>query len=380
MSTHTYLRPTIRLATPLDAALPVYDYTLLSAHNTCPTWGILRYGLGKTFANTGRPLALEFGAAMHESFAAIRMLQLYQVQGYPQHAAHHATEMFGVSRWHEMIQEYDPKDEPRTNAFRMGVVALRTSGYTNDERDKKRTIENGEEAIVSYLNDWDFDEQAIWIQDKQNPLSMIGVEIIFDLVISFIVDSTLLAVLNPPAVCVQHLSATTHVVSFRFAGRIDGLHEHGHMKRMFVHENKTAARLDEAWRQSYSISHQITGYTVAATTIANRHVADAYAIGLQIPQPKGYYTGVVWEPVHRGTHNYERWLQWLVHTLEGVWRYENDPIRAPKYSHSCNRYFRPCSFIPFCYGDEEEQRSGLEQMVDDRWTPLRDMEQKVGEI
>jgi hypothetical protein len=369
-----YLRPAVRLATAADAHLPLYDYTTLSAMNTCPTWGILRYGLGKTFANSARPLALEFGAAMHDAFAAIRLLQLYQVQGYPQHASHRAVTLLGASRWHEIIQEYDPKDEPRANAFRMGVTALRNNGYVNDEKDKKRTIENGEEALASYLNDWDFDEHKVWIQDKNNPLALVGCEIIFDLVIEFICDRVLFEILNPPPQCWEKLSETTYVVRFRYAGRIDGLHVHGNSERPFVHENKTAARLDEAWKQSFSISHQITGYCVAATIIMRQHVSDAYAIGLQIPQPRGYFGGVVWEPVHRGTHNYERWLQWLVHTLEGVWRYDNDPIHAPKYSHSCNRYFRPCSFIPFCYGDEGDQQNTLEQMVEDKWTPLRDME------
>jgi hypothetical protein len=59
-----------------------------------------------------------------------------------------------------------------------------------------------------------------------------------------------------------------------------------------------------------------------------------------------------------------------VHTIQLAKLYHHDPINAPKYTHSCNRYFRPCSLIPFCYGDDDEQRQFLEEMVDDEWSPL----------
>ena len=47
-----------------------------------------------------------------------------------------------------------------------------------------------------------------------------------------------------------------------------------------------------------------------------------------------------------------------------------DPINAPKYSHSCNRYFRPCPMIPMCYGDAEEQVKIRSEMIKDEWSPL----------
>jgi hypothetical protein len=51
-------------------------------------------------------------------------------------------------------------------------------------------------------------------------------------------------------------------------------------------------------------------------------------------------------------------------------QYEGNPYDAPKYTHSCNRYFRPCSFIPFCDADDEEQRTIVREMEDDEWSPL----------
>jgi len=50
--------------------------------------------------------------------------------------------------------------------------------------------------------------------------------------------------------------------------------------------------------------------------------------------------------------------------------YANDPVAAPKYTHSCNRYYRPCVLIPFCYGDDDEQSRILGEMEHDAWSPL----------
>ena len=43
-----------------------YDHTKLSAINTCPTWGILRYTMHKTMGGSSRAMALEAGGAAHE--------------------------------------------------------------------------------------------------------------------------------------------------------------------------------------------------------------------------------------------------------------------------------------------------------------------------
>ena len=64
------------MATEADQVLPTYDHTKLSAINTCPTWGILRYDMHKQMPGQGRALALEAGSAMHECFAFIRLVTL----------------------------------------------------------------------------------------------------------------------------------------------------------------------------------------------------------------------------------------------------------------------------------------------------------------
>ena len=50
--------------------------------------------------------------------------------------------------------------------------------------------------------------------------------------------------------------------------------------------------------------------------------------------------------------------------------HEQDVVSAPMFTHSCNRYFRPCSFVPLCTAPPEEQRDILEEMEVQKWSPL----------
>ena len=138
-----------------------------------------------------------------------------------------------------------------------------------------------------------------------------------------------------------------------------------------MHDNKTASRLNDAWSQSFLLSHQVTGYCIAARVFAQHVVDQAEILGLAIPQPKSYeFGGWARETVSRKSYHYDRWLTWLIHTVKMTRQYANDPFNAPKYSHSCNRYYRPCSFIPFCYADPEEQHIIVEEMELAEWSPL----------
>ena len=72
------LSASFRMATKDDAHLPAYDNTRLQAVNTCPTWGVLRYGMHKQMQQPGRALALECGHAMHEVFSWVRLCSLHR--------------------------------------------------------------------------------------------------------------------------------------------------------------------------------------------------------------------------------------------------------------------------------------------------------------
>jgi len=371
--------PSIRMATPADAHLPAYDYTLLSAINTCPKWGVLRYELGKRFADSARPTALEMGAMLHEAFAAVR-IGLLKKQGLHDHASVHAMRLFGADRTPLVLAPYEQGYTTR-EYFNSAINCIESLGWEDDPRDVRRTMSNAQDALALYVDDWcTRDDMRVWVADEQNPHDHVGVEIKFDLVLSFRVTQAVLHQLAPPAVCISDVTSSEATVSFRYVGRMDGLclHGHGDGEMAFIHENKSAARLNDAWKDSYLISHQITGYCVAASMYTGYPVYNGYAIGLAIPRPKrDPFNGIVWEPVTRHPHNVEKWMQWVLHTCEVIWRWAGDPLSAPMYSHSCNRYFRPCSMIPLCYSSPEEQEEMLAEMVDDKWSPLREINNKA---
>ncbi|NJL53742.1 hypothetical protein HC928_00455, partial [bacterium] len=153
------------------------------------------------------------------------------------------------------------------------------------------------------------------------------------------------------------------------------VHEDTSSGRIIVHENKTGARIDDAWSAGMLMSHQLTGYVVAARIITGHEVEHAIAHGLQIPQPKTgrYGSGVVYDKVVRRDMHVQKWLEWVVDGVTYDSSYNDNVFFAPRFTHSCNRYFRPCPFIPLCDTEtREEFNMTLSEMNDDRWTPLDD--------
>lgn len=342
-----------RLATEQDADLEAYDHTKLSAINTCPTYGILRYVMHKKMSAEGRSMPLEAGSAMHECFAFIRLVTLIeQRKDQPDLCDklwyYHGTRLFGADRLTHIDQVIQEAGDVIDVAKRGSIAVLDTSGFYDDPRDRRRTLSNLEEAIYVYINRWRWDF-PIWMRDPADPTSDIGIEIPFDLVVTIggKVDMT-----------------------FRLTGRMDGIH-YDTKGELFIADNKTASRLNDAWSQMFLLSHQITGYCIAATVFTQRPVHKADILGLAIPQPKTYdFGGWTRETVYRRDHHYKQWLAWLVYTVALAREYDLDPYNAPKFTHSCSRYFRPCIFVPFCDSDEEEQHRIVDEMVTEEWSPL----------
>ena len=262
---------------------------------------------------------------------------------------YHGTRLFGAERL-ELIGHAIQEASDITDVAKRGCIAvLDTSGYYDDPRDRRRTLSNMEECIYAYVNRWRWDH-LVWMRNPHDPTSDVGIEIPFDLVVG--------------------VTGRGDDLSFRLTGRIDGIHWNGRGD-LTIHDNKTASRLSEAWSQSFLLSHQITGYCVAASTFTQHAVHNAEVLGLALPLPKTYdFGGYIRETVSRRDHHYTRWLDWLVHTINLARQYEGNPYDAPKYTHSCNRYFRPCSFIPFCDADPDEQHIIVKEMVTDEWSPL----------
>lgn len=342
---------TVRLATPEDAHIDAYDNTRLQAVNTCPTWGQLRYGMHKTMSGPGaRAMALEMGTAAHEVFAAVRLWQLRYYQKQVDLADYHGPRLFGGTRYAAMLAAIDEREDERSQSLAFCLSALETSGFYDDPSDRRRTMTNLEEACIAYIDRWDWNRMPVWIRDETDPCSDIGIELPFDIVLSFVLEDG------------------THR-EYRFIGKADGLHIRD--GTLYLHENKTASRLDEAWRQSFLLSSQITGYCLALSVWSGEQITHAEIYGMSVPLPKNYdFGGLVRESVTRYSHHIERWFSWFLHTVEIDQSYKDNPIDAPRYTHSCNRYFRPCSMIPFCDAEEEEQKQILTEMFEDEWSPL----------
>ncbi len=341
---------TLSIAGKEHMHLPAFDFTKLSAINTCPTWGILRYTHHKSMYASQRAVALDAGKAMHDCFAAIRLVQLGQTQGLYAHMQYHGARLFGASRWDSMMQYYNSDEDVAENIKRVALECLSTSAFVEDPDDTKRTFNNLENSLLYYCQRWEADRYPVWCADESDPTSFVGIEV-------------------PFAILVQ----PENYLPFLYTGRVDGLHtDRG--KALLIQENKTATRLNQAWRQSFIMSHQVTGYSVAGSLFAKQHVARGLVIGIQIPVSRNVYDSYAMEEVQRPTYMREAWLKWLEHTIVLHDTYKDQVTEAPRYTHSCNRYFRPCSMIPFCASDKDEQELMFEQMHTDEWSPLHEQE------
>ena len=231
---------------------------------------------------------------------------------------------------------------------------LGTSGYYDDPNDKKRTLSNMEDAALAYISNWDW-RHRIWVRDVTDPTSDVRIEIPFDLLVSWTRDDMT-------------------KISRRFTGKIDGIREYKQDDGTFrktLEENKTAARLNDAWALPFDLNSQPTGYMIAASVFIGDDVRAAKIMGLSIPLPKTRDYGGILEPlVRRKDHHILDWLRWFDEMASGYERLRNNPYEATRYTHSCGRYFRPCMFIPFCDNDQDEQRQMVEEMVTDEWSPL----------
>lgn len=346
-----------------DLTLPAFDNTKLVALNTCPTWGVLRYVHHKTMSNGGRAMALEAGAAAHEVFAAHRLYSLKEgsidFYGWGEDTANEVftatgRRLFGPERFSEMVDRVTASEDFRTRCQQFSLTALYNSGFYDDPGDKRRTTTNIEEMCIAYMDRFDWMDNLPIVRGNQQ--EFVGIEIPIDVTIQFTLKSG-------------------DVKLYRFIGKADGIHWKDKRKDVIrIHENKTSSRLGEAWEQSFEMSHQVTGYMIGLSTMLNLPISQGLVLGSSLPMPKAYaINGLSRVPVTRYEHQFKEWFEWFWHTTRVYEKYKDDPINAPKYTHSCNRYFRPCSFIPFCAVPNEERQDVMNDMRIDEWSPLHDV-------
>jgi len=358
MSQFKLVNMNMRMATDDDAHLPTYDHTKLSNINTCPTWGVLRYSLHKKMPGTSRAMALEAGSAGHEGFAAVRWYQYHSRQvdskGKGLLAEREGIRIFGEDRFDAMRSKLSKSATDRTNAINFVLESLYTCGFYDDPSDTKRTISNISEGLICYVDAYNFDKYPIYETEDR-----IGIEIEFDIVVELHYE------------IVEGRHSTEKFCSVRFTGKLDGLHYNKDL--LIAQEDKTASRLDDSWLSQWLLSHQITGYCLAGTTVAGVDCMQALVTGMKIPIAKNPMETIRRETVNRKTDPHVlQWAKWFIHSVEMDSLYREALDDAPRYTHSCNRYFRACSFVPYCMADKEERQQILKEMITDEWSPLHE--------
>jgi len=346
--------------------LPAFDFTKLSAVNTCPKWGVIRYGHHKTFATKNRAMALEAGESCHQVFSAVRCADLFlygeQLYG-PEikaRAVKHMHRLFdrrlpsGLLDTHRtdgwVTRLTDHNEDERTNLIVSSLYILETTGYVDDPYDKRRTLDKLSEAIIAYVDRYEFGVSLPYVTEN-----FVGIEVPFDLLVTY------------------RTSENTPIRKCRFYGRVDGVHAfRNDLTNPIIEENKTASRINDAWEMSFEMSHQVTGYIASAAANIGHPINMARIRGLSIPQPRMHDgNGVVNITVTRREHQFQQWAEWFMHTADLFFEYIDKPIDSPTYTVACNRYFRPCSFIPLCASPYDEQVAMFnDDMVIDAWSPL----------
>jgi hypothetical protein len=236
------IRPTTKIE---QTTLRPFSNSRLEDVTQCPTWGVVH--AQKQYQEHGRAMALEAGEAMHQVFAAIRCWQLEHIQRLPKHALAAGERIFGRDKWRAIRKEVDKSLGEREQLAQLAITTLHTSGYYDDPDDKTRTIANMELASMEYIDSLlpFMDSWPIWISDKRDPNKPVGIEQVFDVVLVY-TDGKLV----------------------RYIGTVDGIVcNAARGNRITLAENKTAARLDKAWIESFKMRHQITGYLACAMAL-----------------------------------------------------------------------------------------------------------------
>jgi hypothetical protein len=325
------------------------DHTRVTAIHTCPRWGIVRNMHGKSLEVEGRQVPLECGNALHQSFAAHRLWQLWKALPATittdEEAAKVRTilgtglRIFGKDRWDELMDKLY-EDDPAPIA----LEALYTSGYIDDPRDRKRSLSNMELSLLHYLTRYPHDYLPYVNGD------FVGVEVPVRLKLTFEDDT-----------------------EFAYLGRADVILTEPGTGKLIVVDNKTSSNVGNAWETQWRTSHQLTGYCVGVSSMIHQRVMSYGVLGLQVPLPKGQeFGGYVFMQGEKTTRAVAEWAKWC-YSAWSLWdQYQDQPFEAPMFTHSCYRYFRGCSFIPICDIAEDDPPMTLSELTDSPWHPLGD--------
>lgn len=328
--------------------MTAYSNSRLENVNVCPTFGVVN--AQKRYSGYARSMALECGETMHQVFAAVRTWQLAELQGMPKHATATGYRIFGEARWRRMIKSCDSHTKDRRSeewAQHLAFEVLHTSGYEDDPMDQTRTIANMELASIIYIEEQALKHEnwSIYVENEGKPDCMVGIEQAFDIVVQYPTD-------------------WGDTKDIRFIGTLDGLllnmNKGG---RLTVDDNKTTNRMDKGWLAKWDIANQITGYIAATPSVFGLEARFARIQGLKIKPTNRGDDICALEPIERTDEVINSWARWLYDAVETFEKYKDNWENAPRYTHSCNRYFRPCSLVPFCADTAAGRKEQFRDMI-----------------
>ena len=124
---------------------------------------------------------------MHEMFAAVRIWQLSEIQKLPDHAQYTGKRIFGAARWNKCWKHCVSYTDEREQLMELCFSILATAGWKDDENDRTRTMTNMELATIVYIDErlYGMETWPIYVEDVSNPQSMVGIEQVFDVTLTF---------------------------------------------------------------------------------------------------------------------------------------------------------------------------------------------------
>ena len=118
------------------------------------------------------------------------------------------------------------------------------------------------------------------------------------------------------------------------------------------------------------MAHQQTGYCVATAEIlkTEKPILEFRVVGLKTKQT-GHIDDYRFFEETREAMAYDVWADWFRHSVDMYEQYHDDWENSPRYTHSCNRFFRPCALILFCSDSIAGRKEQFDNMIEGSLSP-----------
>ena len=334
-------------------SMPYVTSSMVEAVVTCPKWGIVHNVLRKRFTTGYRQMALEAGSLMHEVFSVYNLYQIAKTQNLLDHAVHHGQILFPNGRFDALnFTSIVNGDYSQMRMLeKLAYTVIGSSDFYDEVTDKNRTLANLEHCSIELANYFLMNHVnfPIWIKDLNDPTKEIGIEksldVVFDICLG---DNT--------------------IRSLRFIGLADVLYHrvNGEVK---LGEYKTTSSMNDGWTEAFRTRNQLSAYYGALGAHFDNVAEEIILTGSTIPVRKTTVS-VQHFNVDRTEQSVFDFLRTALFAMDQINAYKDNPVIAPMFTHSCNRYFRPCALLDLCTAEVSDQYVMLEQMkIDEQMSP-----------